>query len=126
MIERTLHVEKHDDGFWTVREGEAFCPHLCWDEMLGMLVTLTHRPGVPNYAMASIRGHLDREERRQAQIERLHQERSQDLTIAELVTVAHDFMEVLQEEHLLCPCGQPNCRTSRLRAVLAKAERMGL
>jgi hypothetical protein len=39
----------------------------------------------------------------------------------ELLEIAHDFSEVLQELGMFCECGQPNCRTTRLRAAIAKA-----
>jgi hypothetical protein len=39
----------------------------------------------------------------------------------ELLVVAHDFHEALQELGLLCECGQPDCRTTRLRSAIAKA-----
>lgn len=30
------------DGGWTVTQGDKFVDHLCWDEMLGQVVHLTH------------------------------------------------------------------------------------
>ncbi len=38
----------------------------------------------------------------------------------DLVAVAKDFHDVLQERGMFCECGEPDCRTTRLRAALAK------
>lgn len=40
----------------------------------------------------------------------------------ELLVVVKDFYEVLAEKHLFCECGEQDCRTTRLRAVLAKVQ----
>lgn len=39
----------------------------------------------------------------------------------ELLTVAHDFEEALKELGQECECGEKDCRTTRLRAAIAKA-----
>lgn len=39
----------------------------------------------------------------------------------ELLMVAQDFSEVLQELGLNCGCGEADCRTTRVRAAIAKA-----
>lgn len=39
-----------------------------------------------------------------------------------LRVVARDFDEALAEERSHCECGQPDCRTTRLRAALAKVQ----
>jgi hypothetical protein len=39
----------------------------------------------------------------------------------ELLVSASDFLEVLTENGLLCECGEADCRTTRLRAAIAKA-----
>lgn len=39
----------------------------------------------------------------------------------ELLEVAQDFQEALQELGLFCECGEADCRTTRLRAAIAKA-----
>jgi hypothetical protein len=39
-------------GAISVQEGEAICPHLCWDEALGQIVNLIHpQLGDPKYRM---------------------------------------------------------------------------
>jgi hypothetical protein len=43
------------------------------------------------------------------------------LAAPELLTVANDFDEALTELGLHCECGQADCRTTRLRAAIAKA-----
>ncbi|WP_284459589.1 hypothetical protein [Cupriavidus campinensis] len=39
----------------------------------------------------------------------------------ELFAVSRDFEETLKELGLFCECGESDCRTTRLRAALAKA-----
>ena len=39
----------------------------------------------------------------------------------DLLVVAKDFHEVLSERGLFCECGESDCRTTRLRAAIAKA-----
>lgn len=39
----------------------------------------------------------------------------------ELLEVAKDFQEALQELGLFCECGEADCRTTRLRAAIAKS-----
>lgn len=39
----------------------------------------------------------------------------------DLLVVANDFKEALAELGPSCECGQPDCRTTRLRAAIAKA-----
>lgn len=39
----------------------------------------------------------------------------------ELLEVAKDFQEALRELGLFCECGESDCRTTRLRAAIAKA-----
>lgn len=39
----------------------------------------------------------------------------------ELLKVAQDFSESLSELGMLCECGESDCRTTRLRAAIAKA-----
>lgn len=39
----------------------------------------------------------------------------------QLLEVANDFAEALTELGLLCECGAPECRTTKLRAAIAKA-----
>lgn len=39
----------------------------------------------------------------------------------DLLVVAQEFLEALEEEGLLCECGEVDCRTSRARAAIAKA-----
>ena len=39
----------------------------------------------------------------------------------ELLQVANDFQEALQELGLFCECGEADCRTTRLRSAIAKA-----
>lgn len=39
----------------------------------------------------------------------------------DLLAVANDFNEALGELGMHCECGQPDCRTTRLRAAIAKA-----
>ena len=41
--------------------------------------------------------------------------------VPELLVVARDFDEALTELGLHCECGQADCRTTRLRAAIAKA-----
>lgn len=41
--------------------------------------------------------------------------------VTDLMQVAQDFLEVLGEEGLFCECGEPDCRTTRLRAAIKKA-----
>jgi len=50
-----------------------------------------------------------------------HELRAAD-ALADLKQVAYDFNEVLGELGKHCECGEPDCRTTRLRAALAKAE----
>lgn len=42
-------------------------------------------------------------------------------TAPDLLEVAKDFQEALQELGLFCECGEADCRTTRLRAAIAKA-----
>ncbi len=71
MTKRTITIEIVDDGGsgdYTVREGDRYCDHLCWDEMLGQVVELTHpKIGVERYPMLTAEEHAERE--------RQHQER---------------------------------------------------
>lgn len=39
-----------------------------------------------------------------------------------LLQVAHDFSEAMEERAMLCECGETDCRTSRMRAAIARAE----
>ena len=39
----------------------------------------------------------------------------------DLLAVARDYLEVLDETGGCCECGEPECRTTRLRAAIAKA-----
>jgi hypothetical protein len=39
----------------------------------------------------------------------------------DLLVVAKDFEEALGELHMFCECGEADCRTTRLRAAIAKA-----
>lgn len=39
----------------------------------------------------------------------------------DLLAVAFDYLEVLGEIDGPCECGEPECRTTRLRAAIAKA-----
>lgn len=51
---RTIVIEISGDssGDYTVREGDHYCPSLCWDEMLGTIAELTHpRIGQARYRM---------------------------------------------------------------------------
>jgi len=41
--------------------------------------------------------------------------------VPELLAVAESYLEVLGEMGILCECGGPDCRTTRLRAAIAKA-----
>lgn len=41
--------------------------------------------------------------------------------VADLIQIAKDFDEALGELSLHCNCGQADCRTTRLRAAIAKA-----
>jgi len=48
---RTITIEIDDQGY-TVREGDRYHDGLCWDEMLGQVVELTHRKlGEARYPM---------------------------------------------------------------------------
>lgn len=48
---RTITIEIDDQGY-TVREGDRYHDGLCWDEMLGQVVELTHRKlGETRYPM---------------------------------------------------------------------------
>lgn len=73
MIKRTITVEIHDDGGsgdYTVREGDRYCPRLCWDEMLGSVAELTHpRIGESRYRMLTAGERAERERKQQACIE---------------------------------------------------------
>ncbi len=67
MIKRTITIEIHDDGAsgdYTVREGDRYCPKLCWDEMLGTIAELTHpRIGQARYRMLTAAEHEAYEDR---------------------------------------------------------------
>ena len=39
----------------------------------------------------------------------------------DLLQVAYDLRDVLQETVGFCECGEPDCRTTRLRAAIKKA-----
>ncbi|WP_143292322.1 hypothetical protein [Burkholderia pseudomallei] len=39
----------------------------------------------------------------------------------DLLVVARDFEEALRELDMFCECGEVDCRTTRLRAAIAKA-----
>lgn len=54
---RVIVIEVRVNGF-TVREGDKFCPELCWDEMLGSIAELTHpRIGACRYRMFTTEEH---------------------------------------------------------------------
>lgn len=38
---RTITIEVNEIGF-TVREGDRYCDGLCWDEMIGTIMELSH------------------------------------------------------------------------------------
>lgn len=50
-----------------------------------------------------------------AELQKVHAE------VAALLVVARDFDDVLRERGMRCECGEADCRTTRLDAVLAKA-----
>lgn len=64
MIRLAVEIEQHADNHWTVRVGDRFCPHLTWDEMLGLVVRETHRPGFPPYPLLTTKQHIEHHERR--------------------------------------------------------------
>lgn len=67
-IVRTITVEIHEDNNFTVREGDSYCPELCWDEMLGTIAELTHpRLGTARYRMMSTSQHARRQRKREAE-----------------------------------------------------------
>lgn len=67
MITRTITIEiSAEDNMFTVRDGDRWCPKLCWDEMLGTIAELTHpRIGEARYRMGTAEQHRQREERYQ-------------------------------------------------------------
>jgi hypothetical protein len=51
-VVRTLLVEIHAGGFFSIHEGDRTTGELAWDEALGSFAELTHpRIGQPRYAM---------------------------------------------------------------------------
>lgn len=68
MIRFTLEIEMHEDGHYTVRRGERFCPDLTWDEMLGLVVRETHQVGLPRYPLVSMQQHIEHFKRRAERI----------------------------------------------------------
>lgn len=59
----TVTVKGHNH--FDVHCGETYCTHLCWDEMLGQIATLT-LTGKSRYPMLTPEEHAEREERMQA------------------------------------------------------------
>lgn len=71
-IVRTITVEIHEDNSFTVREGDSYCPDLCWDEMLGTIAELTHpRLGSARYRMLSASQHASHQRKREERMEAL-------------------------------------------------------
>ena len=72
MTKRTITIEIVDpagSGDYTVREGDRYCDHLCWDEMLGTIAELTHpRIGGARYPMRTAEEHAERERRDQERL----------------------------------------------------------
>lgn len=56
---RTITIIVKDSGGFDVFEGERYCDHLCWDEMLGTIVELTHPSiGKSHYPMLLPEEHM--------------------------------------------------------------------
>lgn len=67
---RTITIEIDDQGY-TVREGERYHDGLCWDEMLGQVVELTHRKlGETRYPMMTADQWAAQRERQEREAER--------------------------------------------------------
>jgi hypothetical protein len=101
-------VRKHAEGGWEVIQSGTTTDKLCLGEMIEMVLKLSE-PGTPGprYGMTPIESQPD-------PIELAFQ-------CDALLRVARDFHEVLEERCLFCECGEPDCRTTRLRAALKAA-----
>ncbi len=57
-------ISQPEPGHWTVAVGDRYCEHLCWDEMLGQVVHITHpQLGEPRYPMLTAAEHAERRRR---------------------------------------------------------------
>lgn len=71
---RTITIEIDDQGY-TVREGDRYHDGLCWDEMLGQVVELTHRKlGETRYPMQTEAQWAAQRERQKQNAERRRME----------------------------------------------------
>jgi hypothetical protein len=71
---RTITIEIGDgtSGSYTVREGDRFCPELCWDEMLGTIAELTHpKIGTARYRMWTEEEHAAHRARHEARMDEI-------------------------------------------------------
>lgn len=74
MIKETIFIEIHDGNTFTVRKGERWADHLCWDEMLGTVAELTHpQIGGARYRMDTARVHTLRQEAHEARMAELEE-----------------------------------------------------
>ncbi|SKC78519.1 hypothetical protein SAMN05445504_2414 [Burkholderia sp. CF099] len=112
---------------WTIKSGgswDMLDVQPIPDAMLAELAQVYHRIGTPWNCRSLPLMPNDREYMfllyysMQGLVARM---RRSDALVAELLVVANDFEEALGELHLFCECGQEDCRTTRLRAALAKA-----
>lgn len=139
-----LSVVMDEKGhFDVVLPDGSCCDGLSWDEMLGQVARLTmnDRSRSFTYAMHTPEQWEQMRADRQTRLDAMIDVKTQDGAAQtatpfqqmdqymrdlegqrdELLVSATDFLQVLSESGLLCECGEPDCRTTRLRAALAKA-----
>lgn len=86
MKPRTITIVCHGPNHFDVFEGEDFCNRLCWDEMLGQIVHLTH-PQITGarYGMTDVdryQLYLERNKRRMAEVNAENAEEAGDTEAA--------------------------------------------
>lgn len=116
MSTRTITIYCIDQNDYTVQEGEAICDRLCWDEMLGTIVELTHpRIGAARYRMQTAEERELFEEQRAARFAELR------VTEADTNKSMLDMLDTLRQwqasELLDDPQEHANARAERDRII---------
>lgn len=90
-----ITITKGEHG-WTVAAGFAYTPNLCWDEMIGQVVHLTHpKIGDARYQMLTAEQHAERERSFAQRMEETHAaKRSEDGAKAAAIT---DLVDALRQ-----------------------------
>jgi hypothetical protein len=76
---RTITIVCHGSNHFDVFEGEEFCDWLCWDEMLGQVVHLTH-PQIKDarYGMTDADRYLLRKEQHNRRMAEINAENAEE------------------------------------------------